>query len=161
MEYSSVRFWDLMKNINNAEGIREAMRMSYDKHLRLATKGKIDFLTATTPHQCALYGALGARYMVSGVPIDNPIAQSLIWADLLPFLHLNQETAREALAEYVVYKEMPKEAKISWLTTLVKQGCALGKGEHQEEYNTFMAVARANGVVWLLLLEGRGNDYFW
>jgi hypothetical protein len=153
-------FWHKLKNINNAEGIRESMRMSYDKHFKLAMNGKIP-LNDTTPHRIALYGALGSRYLVCGVPVDSVIAEALIWTDLLPFLYLDQHTAREALAEYVVYKEMPKDANISWLTTLVQKGCQIGKDNHQEEYDTFMTVAKANGVVWLLLFEGRGNDYFW
>jgi len=153
-------FWHQLKNINNAEGIRETMRMSYDKHFKLAMKGKIP-LSGETPHRIALYGALGSRFRVSGVPVDNVIAEAVVWADLLPFLYLDQHSAREALAEYVVYKEMPKDARISWLTTVVKQGCKVGKDEHQQEYNAFMTVAEANRIVWLLLLEGRGNDYFW
>ena len=112
-------FWHQLRNLNNAEGIRESMRMSYDKHLKLATEGRIRFLTPTTPHRTALYDAMGTRYMASGVPIDNATAEMLIWADLLPFLYLDERMAREALAEYVVYKEMPKDARISWLTALV------------------------------------------
>jgi hypothetical protein len=152
-------FWHKLKNINNAEGIRESMRMSYDKHFKLAMNSKIS-LNSGTPHQAALYGALGSRFLVSGVPVDNAVTEMLIWADLLPFIYLDQHIAREALAEYVVYKEMPKDAKISWLTTVVQKGCQVGMDNHQE-YDTFMTVAKANGAVWLLLFEGRGNDYFW
>jgi hypothetical protein len=101
-----MRFWYLMKNRNNAEGIREAMRMSYDKHLNLAIEGKMHSFTPTPPEWLPLYGALSTRYVVRGVPIDNVIAEQLIWADLLPFLYLEQDIAREALAEYVVYKEI-------------------------------------------------------
>jgi hypothetical protein len=150
-------FWHKLKNINNAEGIRESMRMSYDKHFKLAMNGKIP----GTPHQAALYGALASRFLVSGVPVDNAITEMLIWADLLPFMYLDQHIAREALAEYVVWKEMPKDAKISWLTTVVQKGCQVGKDNHQEEYDAFMITAKINGAVWLLLFEGRGNDYFW
>lgn len=154
-------FWYLIKNRNNTEGIREAMRMSYDKHLKLSIEGKIHSLTPTQPEWLALYGALSTRYVVSGVPIDNMIAEWLIWADLLPFLYLEPDIAREALAEYIVYKEMPRDARISWLTTIVQQGCKIGKDKNDDEYNELMATAEANGAVWLLLLEGRGNDYFW
>lgn len=154
-------FWHQFKNINNAEGIRETMRMSYDKHFKLAMNGKIPLSAGTTPHLAALYGALGSRFVVSGVPVDNAVAEILIWADLLPFLYLDQQIAREALAEYVVWKEMPKDAKISWLTTVVQKGCQVGKDNHQEEYDAHMTAAKVNSAVWLLLFEGRGNDYFW
>ena len=112
------------------------------------------------PQQFALYGALSTRYQASGVPI-NTITERLIWTDLLPFLYVDEDVASEAVAEYVVYKEMPKDARISWLTTIVQQGCQIGKDKNQDEYNALMETAKANGVVWLLLLEGRGNDYFW
>lgn len=84
------------------------------------------------------------------------------WAELLPFLYLDKQTGREALAEYVVYKEMPKDAKISWLETVVQRGCELAKSKNgKKAYNAWMPVAKTNRAVWLLLLEGRGNDYFW
>jgi len=69
-----------------------------------------------------------------------------------PFLYLKQDIAREAAAEYVVYKEMPKDARISWLTTIVQQGCQIGKDKNQDEYNALMEMAEGAGVVWLLLL---------
>ena len=61
----------------------------------------------------------------------------------------------------VVYKEMPKDANISWLETVVQKGCELTKSKKIKAYNAWMPVAKAGDAVWLLLLEGRGNDYFW
>lgn len=160
--------WNLVKNINNPEGIREAMRRSYDKNFELADKSGLaqtaskvsgDSLKETT--RCfALFGALEARYLVSGVPTE--IAEKLIWAELLPFLYLDKATGREALAEYVVYKEMPADANISWIETVVQRGYELAKSKKDKKaYNAWMPVAKTNGVVWLLLFEGRGKDYFW
>jgi len=154
-----------MKNINNAEGIREAMRISYNNSLELVVKSGLaqtaskvsgDPLSETTTY-FALFNTLESRYIASGVSIEN--AEKLIWAELLPFLYLDEDTAREALAEYVVYKEMPKDARISWLEVVVQRGYELVK--NRKAYNAWMPVAKANGPVWLLLLEGRGNDYFW
>jgi len=153
-------FWHQLKNINNAEGIRETMRMSYSKHLKLAKRGDIP-IHDTTPHKIALWGAMGSRFRVSGVPVDNVLAEAIIWADILPFLYLDEKIACEALAEYVVYKEMPKNANISWLTIIVQQGCKIGETQHYEQYDALSAIAEANNVVWRLLLEGRGNAYYW
>lgn len=150
---------DRQTNLNNAEGIREAMRWSYEKHHELAVKSGLSPV-GSEQQQFALYGALSTRFQASGVPI-NTITERLIWADLLPFLYLEQDIAREAVAEYVVYKEMPKDARISWLTTIVQQGCQIGKDKNQDEYSELMETAEANGAVWLLLLEARGTDYFW
>jgi hypothetical protein len=116
--------WNLIRNLNNAEGIREAMRQSFDKHLRLAREGRAGNRDVT-PLQVALFGAMASRFMVSGVEV-TPETELVIWADLGPFLWLAPEEAREAVAEYVVCKEMPADANIRWLTAIVQKGCAAG-----------------------------------
>ena len=160
--------WDFLKDMNDAEGIREAMRRSYDKNYELADKSGLaqtasevagDSVAETTRY-FALFGALEARYLVSGVATEA--AEKLIWAELLPFLYLDKAMGREALAEYVVYKEMPADANISWLETVVQSGYELARSRRDKKaYDAWMPVARTNGAVWLLLLEGRGTDYFW
>jgi len=159
-------FWHKLKNINNAEGIREIVCWSYDESFNLVVKSGVaqpaskvsgDTLSETTRH-FALFGVMEKYFFASGV--EN--VKRSIWAELLPFLYLDKQTGREALAEYVVYKEMPKDAKISWLETVVLRGCELAKSKNAKKaYNAWMPVAKTNGAVWLLLLEGRGNDYFW
>ncbi|HUT12531.1 MAG TPA: hypothetical protein VMY42_18680 [Thermoguttaceae bacterium] len=149
--------WNLIRNLNNAEGIREAMRQSFDKHLRLAREGRAGNRDVT-PLQVALFGAMASRFMVSGVEV-TPEAQLIIWVDLGPFLWLAPEEAREAVAEYVVYKEMPADANIRWLTAIVQKGCAAGASE--EWFQNLMVCASLNNVAWLLLYEGRGEEYFW
>ena len=91
-----------------------------------------------------------------GFPVAGPLARRLLSASRW------KSTGREALAEYVVYKEMPKDAKIAWLETVVQKGCDLAKSKRDKKaYDAWMPVAKTNGVVWLLLFDGRGNDYFW
>lgn len=157
--------WDQLKNINNAEGIREIVRQSYDEHFNLVVKlglaqtaSKVggDPLSETTQH-FALFNVMEAYYFVSG--LDN--AEKSIWAELLPFLYLDKQTVREALAEYFVYKAMPMDANIPWLETVVQRGCELTKSKKIKAYNAWMPAAKANNAVWLLLLEGRGNNYYW
>jgi hypothetical protein len=162
-------FWNMLKNINNAEGIRETMRISYDRAFKRAMKESIEILQdrkskmplhGSTPNELAVIDAMTSRYWSLGIPI-NPIIEMVIWSDVLPFLYFEPATAREALAEYAVYKAMPKDAKISWLETLVKQGCENGLEKDKEMYTVVKEAAKDNRVAWLLLLEGRGNDYFW
>ena len=159
-------FWSQLKNINNAEGIREIVCRSYDENYNLVVKSGLaqtaskvsgDPLSEMTQY-FALFGVLENYYLASGIEI----AEKTIWAELLPFLYLDKQTGREALAEYVVYKEMPKDAKIAWLETVVQKGCDLAKSKRDKKaYDAWMPVAKTNGVVWLLLFDGRGNDYFW
>lgn len=158
--------WDVLRNINNAEGIREVVRRSYDENFNLVVKSGVAQTASKvgghplseTKRHFALFGVLEDYYLASGV--KN--AEKLIWAELLPFLYLDKQTAQRALTEYVVYKEMPVDAEISWLETVVQRGCQVAKSKKDKEaYSAWMPVAKTNGMVWLLLFEGRGNDYFW
>ena len=49
----------LTKLFGGEDGIRKAMRDSYEKHVRLAKKGKLS--SEDPPHNIGLYGALGSR----------------------------------------------------------------------------------------------------
>ncbi len=101
----------------NAEGVREAMRISYAKHLRLASAGRIPVSAGTTPHTAALCGALLSRYRALGQ----------VWSDIdflvdvAPFLMMDASDGVEAVAEYAALKECPKEAKVSWLKKEINQ----------------------------------------
>lgn len=141
--------WKLLKNTGNSEGIREAMRMSYDKHFNLATEGRIPG-GGDDPHQTGLYGALASRLRLSGVQV-GPATEPLIWVELLPFTVLDKATGREALAEYVVFKECPADARMDWLKGIIRKGIARVK--QQEETEAMMMVASANGVAWLSLCD--------
>jgi len=135
---------NMLKNLNNAEGIRESMRMSYDKHLRKAHSGAIA-APDTTPAHCALYGALGTRYMSEGrLP-----PESILWGELAPFLALRESDAREYLAEYVVYCEKPAEARVDVLRAKVNEG--LRRANREVRMMAFMALQHE--VAWARLLE--------
>ena len=144
-------WWKLLTNLNNAEGTRESMRMAFDKGISRAG-GDV---------KRGLFEALASRWKVGGVPI-NEMTETMIWVELTPFLHLPRNEARTAIAEYVVYKERPAEANIAWLTQVVQRGCRLAK-QHlaTDEYNGAVLFARDHKYAWTLLLDGKGNDYFW
>ena len=109
-------WFKLLLNGNNAEGCREAMRMSYKKHLRLALRGIAP--SCDSPHHIGLYGALCTRHMTYGMHI-SPSMEPELWAELAPFLLMSETDAVESLAEYVVYKELPREAKVPWLRKII------------------------------------------
>ena len=62
------------KLFGGADGCREAMRKSYEKHVRLARQGKSP--STDSPHSVGLYGALGTRYIARG----TPVVEVAIWA---------------------------------------------------------------------------------
>lgn len=98
-------FLKLVRNLNNAEGAREAMRLAYLKHYRLAERA------AVGAHSTALFGSLGSRRKAGGQYRGEPF----LWAELAPFLCMPPEVGREAVAEYVVCLERPAEGRIGWL----------------------------------------------
>lgn len=98
-------FLKFVRNINNAEGAREVIRLSYLKHYRLADQAGIE------PHSAGLFGALGARRKAGGKFRGEPH----LWAEVAPFVVMPPEIGREALVEYVVCLERPAEGRIGWL----------------------------------------------
>lgn len=98
-------FLKMLRNLNNADGAREAMRLAYLKHYRLAERAGV------AAHSTALFGALGSRRKAGGQYRGEP----LMWAEVAPFVCMPPELGREALAEYVVCLERPAEGRIGWL----------------------------------------------
>lgn len=133
-------------NIKNAEGCREAMRLSYQKHLRLARQGMVP--TDDSPHYVGLYGALGSRYKTRGIPVMEVV----IWAELVPFLLMRETDAVEALAEYVVYQERDRDAKVSWLRKLINDVLRMAPTS-AESPRSMAPRGIINQVAWCDLLD--------
>jgi tetratricopeptide (TPR) repeat protein len=132
------------KFFGGADGIREAMRDSYEKHVRLAKEGKIP--STDPPHSVGLYGALCSRYRARG----KPVVEVVLWGELAPFLLMKEDEAVEALAEYVVYKEMPNKARIAWLKELINSSIESCKDNSRK---VTAAIGLLNQVTWCSLLE--------
>ena len=137
------------KLFGGADGIREVMRESYDKHVRLSQRGEIPL--ADLPHSLGLYGALGSRYRARGKPVMEDIGwEVLIRGELSPFMLMKETEAVEALAEYVVYKELPQKARITWLKELINSSLRSCKDDSKIAMAT---VGLINQVAWCSLLE--------
>ena len=96
----------LLLNVNNAKGIREAMRISYSKNRKTALERGEQF-----PHQTGLLGAMFSRLVVNNQP-----AEGLGMAEAAPFTLIeDEEVACEALAEYAVYLERTVDTKLAGL----------------------------------------------
>jgi len=139
-------WFNLFKNINSAEGAREAMRLSYKKHLDLARQGKIP--SAHNPCHTGLYGALGSRYKMRGMPVTEIV----LWSELVPFLLMKETEATEALAEYVVYQEKPEEANISWLKKLINTALRVAPSS-EELLRSTASLGFLDQVAWCNLLD--------
>lgn len=132
--------WDKLFGI--AESCREAMRDSYAKHVRLAKDKQSQ--VGESPHVLGLYGALGTRYLARGINIGDEL-----WYELAPFLAMEEQKAVEALAEYVIYQEMPKEARIQWLSEVINFALhSPTKGSYRE----LAAIGVIRQVAWCALL---------
>lgn len=135
-------FWK--KLFGGADGCREAMRESYDKHVRLAAQGRIP--TEDSPHVIGLYGTLGSRYRARG----TPVVEVVLWGELAPFLAMGEADAVEALAEYVVFQESPKDARIEWLKDMINSAL---KAPKDKSLTAMAAAGLINQVAWCSLLE--------
>ena len=119
------------------------MQLSYERHLRTALRpGRA---VVDSPHRIALYGALASRYRTRGI---SPLEPEL-WAELAPFVSMTPDAlAVQALAEYVVYQELPDDARQEWLRRVVEQEIATTRGEVRDP---FLAGRRLN-VAWQRLI---------
>jgi len=142
----------MLCNLNNAEGVREAMRMSYEKHFDLARRGQIGS-SDDNPHHNAVGGAMWTRMQVRG----QATWEHLSYAEALPFMFLDPKEGREAVAEYAVAVERPAEAKIGWLKQMIEKGCRAG--QPQEMFRTFFTMAKLNQASWLALVPAEIQDW--
>lgn len=132
--------WSIL--FGGADGCRETMRRSYEKHVRLARQGKSP--STGSPHSLGLYAALGTRYIARG----TPVVEVAIWGELAPFLNMKETEAVEALAEYVVFQEYPREARVAWLKARINAALRAPSDK--------LVLATAgfiNQVSWCALLE--------
>ncbi len=128
--------------IFGARGIRDSIRKAYRKHLTLY-EGEPE--SGIPPHHSALHGALTLRYAAS----YRARPAALVWLELGPFLALAPESAVEALAEYVVYRERPKLADEPLLRRRVRDGLeALAQADRE----WFLSAAQSYRFPWLRLV---------
>jgi len=126
------------------QGIRDAMTNSYRKHLRKLAGDSLP--SGTSLHHASLYGALTTRNMVG----SESQSEAEVWTELAPYLNLPSEEAVAALAEYVIYKEMPEKTDVENLRVQVRRGWSLLALDERE---SFGMLAEINGVLWLPLLN--------
>lgn len=138
-------FWKMLANLNNADGVREAMRTSYAKHVRVAKSGQCPS-DGTTPHQAGLYGALGTRHQAHG----RQAVEVMLWAELAPFLALSPNDALDCLCEYVVYQERPSEARVSWLRQTLDRAA---RSLQSDDQLSVAYLAGVNECPWIEILS--------
>lgn len=129
--------------IFGAQGIRDAMVKSYRKHLRDLEGQQLP--DGTSLHQAALYGALATRY-IAGL---RSLPETVLWAELAPFLQLQPEAGVNALTEYIVYKEMPAEADVGMLSAQINEGLSRLDDEERE---SLVMLGSANAFSWTNLM---------
>ncbi len=133
-----------------ADSIREAMRLSYWKHYKMAEEGSTP--VDAPPHPLGLFRALGTRYKVRNSLPKVGIPDVFLWPELAPFLLMSESQAVEALAEYIVWQECPSEARMVWLRESINQ--ALRKQLASEDSpRTWASNAFINSAAWCELLD--------
>ena len=123
--------------------LRDAVRKSYREH-RLHSSLPVE----TPPHRAGLYGALRESYRVRG----KSVSELYLWAELTPFLLMTEDTACEALAEYIVYQQIPSRARTVWLTKVLSAVLCL-PALSKSSPRTMASMAMIKNVAWCKLLE--------
>jgi ribosomal protein L37AE/L43A len=99
-----------------ANGVREAMQLSYANHVADIASGKIQVPDRSEAHVFGLYGALSGRYWVRRMARS----EAQLMMELAPFCAMMDKKAAIAmLAEYAVYQERPADAEVSVLRTVL------------------------------------------
>jgi hypothetical protein len=130
------------------DDLRDAVRNSYSEYCLHSS-----LPAATPPHRAGLHDALRARYTARGQTIN----EMYLWAELTPFLLMTEKTACEALAEYIVYKETPSRARVSWLRQIISTSLRL-PALSKDSPRTMASLAMIKNVAWCNLLEGDVRD---
>ena len=136
----------LKKLFGGADGIRETMRESYDQHVLFGRLAKhTPGVENVSPHHAGLYGALGTRYLIR----RHSISERDLWLELAPFFAMEEQESVEALVEYAIYQERPKDAGIGRLAFLINSALCACK----DEIKVQVAVASRRAPSWVSLLR--------
>lgn len=99
-----------------ANGIREAMQLSYANHVADVLSGKLQVADRSEAHFFGLYGAMETRYWVRRVSRT----EAQIMMELAPFCAIaDKKSAIAMLAEYAVYQERPEDAEVGVLRSVL------------------------------------------
>lgn len=143
-------FLKMFLNANNAEGIREAMKMTYKK----ASNHTFLYDVSEECHVNGMMLAMKTRYMTYGK--DLPFEAIAI--EISPFLLISsQETALDALSEYIVYKEKPIDAKLESLKEVLKN--AIKSSKREDVLRLVQTGIKAN-CPWSGLLDTKFKNSF-
>jgi len=124
------------------QGIRDAMIASYQKHVELARTNGAP--AGSTPHECGMYGAFATRCRL-GLRGLFGVDETQMWMELMPFMPLEPDAGLAALAEYIVYKESPKDADYDLLDRAVLKGLRM---LDEDTRASILSVARAKKFRW-------------
>jgi hypothetical protein len=128
--------------IFGANGIRDAMKRTYEKHYELARQGKIP-ASSDDPHYAGLFGALGSRYRLLG-----KFSEQAVFLEVMPFWKLDPSVGKEALAEYVVFMESPKDCNQEWLSSQIKEGLRRFGAADKETSDGMLMMVEMNRIRW-------------
>ena len=122
---------------------REIMHQVYLEHRQCSS-----LPAGTPPHQAGLHGALGAYYRSRGMPVRELV----LWAELTPFLLMEEHIGSEALVEYVLFQESREKARVQWLVSTIS-GVLRPAAPSKDSQRVMASLAFLKDVAWCQLLE--------
>ncbi len=76
-----------------------------------------------------------------------------MWGELGPFMLMDELTSIEALVEYVVFQEVPGNAKVEWLSQVINDSLRKEYSKDGLAQHSMASYGFLNQVSWVELLE--------
>lgn len=142
------------------DGIREVIKQNYVEcnpqpiFLQLpplAVFGK----QRLSEHQIRIIGALAIRYLAQTVVGIKPPTMAKLFGECLPFILMKPEVGIDAIAEYVLWKEKPEKANVSFLRVAISQ---VFKEKDWSDYGFIVVFTIGSHVPWRSLLDQKSAN---
>lgn len=108
-----------LKGLAGPEGGYRAIQSSYDKHYKLAQKQRIE------PISIGLFGALGSRYKLRGIFINDMVHM----LEIAPFMMMSDSSRVRKLADYIMADEIPDQIDVECLRDSINYALKYPEGD--------------------------------
>jgi hypothetical protein len=143
---SEMGFLNLMSK-NSPKGINEAMRIIYNKSVGTDLSNEA--------HDVGLLNAMYTRRLLD----DKNFDLGLVWLEISPFLLMeDRNESFSSLCEYVVARELPKEANIAKLSAAIN-GIFLNIEKKDEKYRKLLVTGYRAKCPWISLFNEASLRY--
>lgn len=139
----------VLMNLHRSDGMREVIRLSYDKVRRGAAAGTIRIPDGMTAHQYALASALTKSDQRA-----KQLPEPLLHGEISPFCLMPlEEMAVKALAEYVLFRQSRRDVQVDWLSRAMSEAVTYHLDQVGPAIGTFIILGYFGNAPWRMLID--------